>query len=760
MIILRLLKSLLALVLSVQALTVCAGELSIQMKNDVPFLNVGNGKGQIIILEKSADLNSWQEACRVIGSLYSYGDWHVSDSKHRFYRAASRPLTILDDWSNQMMPQSTPLFSISPSNAPSKIPFVKFTILFNEPDRVYFQNSSIWPYHYFFAKARLPGFSSMSLLQYNAQSLYANSNQRMVLGSVLRAPDLQLREVGIEITGAEAFPVPMTIGWIEAVKRRMVFDEGWRVFYMPSIEQQAAAEAGRAQFLASGIELDSLSRWITDNVCYSSGWALGRLVHIPSGQITTALGDGRLRFGDILVTDRVPAELPVLAGYLSLEPATPNSHVALLARSYLLPFAYAKGAGLQAEIATLHGKEVLLIVSETNGACRITLSDTTGLLTPQRRQEILDSKQGGTINLTPMAHAGRFHLKVAPLTPSDIRYVGGKAANFGFLRRSLPEESPSPAIAFTFDLWESFLAQDLQGGQTLRQQINSRLAVYHFPPDVNALRAELAAIRNLITQNADFNTAQRATIIAVLQEAGLQGQKIRFRSSTNCEDTESFSGAGLYDSYSGCLEDDLDSDTRGPSCCDLAEPNERGVFRAMKKVYASFYNENAFLERLRHGVDESTVGMAILVHFSTPDVEEMANGVATLSIDKTGNQRTASARIVTQLGAVSVTNPDPSQSPEVVTASYTSTNHLNAVLTRVATSSLVQDGASVMNWETDYRELLRQLNVATLAYEQHYTNKTSFELDFEFKRSRPGLIGLKQIRAVPHPIFVPVPQIP
>jgi len=43
-----------------------------------------------------------------------------------------------------------------------------------------------------------------------------------------------------------------------------------------------------------------------------------------------------------------------------------------------------------------------------------------------------------------------------------------------------------------------------------------------------------------------------------------------------------------------------------PSQCDPSENNECGVFRAIKRVYASFYNDNAFIERLRHGIDEKT----------------------------------------------------------------------------------------------------------------------------------------------------------
>ena len=96
------------------------------------------------------------------------------------------------------------------------------------------------------------------------------------------------------------------------------------------------------------------------------------------------------------------------------------------------------------------------------------------------------------------------------------------------------------------------------------------------------------------------------------------------------EDSEDFIGAGLYDSYSGCLADDLNDDNNDSCACDPNEDGERSVFRAIRGVFASFYNENAFLERLRHGVEEAEAGMAVLVHHSFPDEIELANGVATL----------------------------------------------------------------------------------------------------------------------------------
>src|SRR5262249_47553000 len=152
-------------------------------------------------------------------------------------------------------------------------------------------------------------------------------------------------------------------------------------------------------------------------------------------------------------------------------------------------------------------------------------------------------------------------------------------------------------------------------------------------PNIAGLKQDLAAIRSMITGTARFTDPQKQTIIAALKVFD-QGRNIRFRSSTNVEDSEQFTGAGLYDSYSGCLEDDLDNANVGPSHCDPTEKNERGVFRAIQKAYASFYNDNAYIERLRHRIDESTVGMALLVHHSAPDDTELANGVATIQVDR------------------------------------------------------------------------------------------------------------------------------
>ena len=249
----------------------------------------------------------------------------------------------------------------------------------------------------------------------------------------------------------------------------------------------------------------------------------------------------------------------------------------------------------------------------------------------------------------------------------------------------------------------------------------------------------------MIRQTASFNDTQRQTITNALTSFD-PARNIRFRSSTNVEDSENFTGAGLYDSYSGCLLDDQDNDTVGPSHCDPTESGERGVYRAIQRVYASFYNDNAFLERLRHGVDEQTVGMGVLVHHSFPDVDELANGVATLTADFSSTWTQLLGEMVTQKGAVSVTNPDGSSIPEVVDATA---NDTWAYFTLTRYSSLVPLGAHVLEWTKEYEQFADCFWSIAGAYHDYYPGRSRFNLDFEYKKDRNRGLVVKQVREVP-----------
>ena len=172
---------------------------------------------------------------------------------------------------------------------------------------------------------------------------------------------------------------------------------------------------------------------------------------------------------------------------------------------------------------------------------------------------------------------------------------------------------------------------------------------------------------------------------------------------------------------------------------------ERGVFRAIQRVYASFYNDNAFLERLRHGVTESEVGMGVLVHHSFPDEEELANGVAALDY-RFSFSTLIDGQLVTQLGAESVTNPDGTALPEVVDAF--AIGAISEVRLRQH-SSRVPLGAHVMNWQNDYLEFLNLFKTIGNGYRQLFPARTTFSLDFEYKKDVNLGLVVKQVREIP-----------
>ena len=154
-----------------------------------------------------------------------------------------------------------------------------------------------------------------------------------------------------------------------------------QAFYFPSYEQLASSEANSVWLEAQGIPISSTARWATGNACYSAGWALGTLKYFDGNQIQTAYETGHLLPEDILLTDGVPAEMPFVSGILSLLPSTPSSHVAMLARTFNVPFGHLAIPADANHAQQLIGRFVMVGVSEQGDAGNIAVKDMTGLLT-------------------------------------------------------------------------------------------------------------------------------------------------------------------------------------------------------------------------------------------------------------------------------------------------------------------------------------------------------------------------------------------
>ncbi len=714
-------------------------------------------------IEATYDLNDWG----IIGAAKNSPSWPFTDpdgllAPEKIYRLAQTlppSLTPHASWKTAIELPGDPFLSPPLSGTGSlfestEVRWIKFALIIDDLPRVVFQDSEPYPFHYHFAVERLSPFIGMGVEAFNELSL-SREDQQVILGAVLWAPTRG--EYGIQFVGNDPYPREMLRFLYNTVESNLSAHEGARGFYMPTFEQSAAAENERSYFESHGIEVSSVDRWFVSDGCYTQGWALGRLVFVPGDQIDAAYQSGQLLPTDILLTDGVPAEIPFVAGIVTTAPAAPNSHVAILAQSFGVPFVYLADEADQEHAHSLVGDDVVLR-AEGNFSCNIRLIDASGVPATMR-DALLDLKTTPPVSLTAMAVKGGIVVEnLTNVFPADIRFIGGKAANFGFLRRVIPNQSPD-AIAFTFDLWNAYLDQLVApANRSLRGEINMRLADVTWPPDLVELEPVLDGIRDLIEDDADFTPAQKTAILSEL--VGFDpARKIRFRSSTNAEDSENFIGAGLYSSFSGCVLDDTDDDEEGPSHCDLTQDEERGVFRAMRKVYASFYNTNAFLERLRRGVDESEVGMAILVHHSFPDEFEAANGVAS-SYSRSQSSRNLETKMVSQIGANSVTNPEGGSLPEVVQVNAWRGNFSGVSLDHQQRSSLLLLGQDhVMQWEEDYRAFNEMFFDLVEAYEAHFPAKERPLLEFEFKKLTDDSLVIKQIREVPDPELADAPAI-
>lgn len=706
----------------------------------------GDTTNQLVTLSASSNLLDWQVIAVMHANRFEFADPSTGSLNQRFYKVEAAPINATNDWKNQLAhPFET--FNSSGDQTPR---WVKFAISLDDPVRVFYADSHRFTFHYDFVTARLEPFIGITPAEFDHIS-QLNTNRELVLGTVLN-PGLRT-EYGIQFVSRETLPREMVRELFELVKSTIVIppdtaDGPVQAFYIPAFEQLAVARENSAYFASNGIPISSAERWLSGNVCYSKGWGLGTLKFFEATNVPAAYAAGRLRPQDILITDGIPAELPYVSGIISLTPTTPNSHVAILAQSYGVPFAYLIDESERARVLQLTNREVAFQTGEIflTGDCQVLIHPLDAPLESAAQTDLLALKQGPAFQFTPRDIYGFYTASTEDLLPSDIKFFGGKAANYGLLRRIIPSNS-QPAIAISFDLWNDFMAQTLANGQTLQQEISNRLAGFSYPPNVGAVQTQLAGIRTLI-RSSGFTTNQQHAVTNALSVFDRK-RNIRFRSSTNVEDAESFSGAGLYGSFSGCLADDQDDDLDGPSACDSTEEDERGVFRAILRVFASFYNDNAFLERLRLGVNENQAGMALLVHHSTPDEFEMANGVATgqWSPQSHGQPPRLQGQLVTQLGAVSVANPDGSAIPEQVSFGKSSERATSFNLNQG--SSLVRLGDYVMNWDADYTNLVNLLFSVADAYVETVTNRPRFHLDIEYKKVIPGLLELKQIREIP-----------
>ena len=318
----------------------------------------------------------------------------------------------------------------------------------------------------------------------------------------------------------------------------------------------------------------------------------------------------------VLVPETI-AQLPAVAGLLTMKAGNAVSHVQLLARNLGIPNVVVSEELLDS-LSTKIGSNVVLAVSP-GGRVELALDgpqwEKIFTPTPIKKGKNISNgseKEGEHEAILLSVDSKKLDLserRILPLNQLSGKdsgvIVGPKAAHLAELQRQFPG-TVSSAIVLPFGVYASFLELPLgPEGKTLQNWITSEYAAIHS----NALsmkqqqsRAD-SFLRNLrrIIRSAKFNPLfldelRKAveTHIGPIDQGG-----VFVRSDTNVEDLPQFSGAGLNKTVANVIRFE-----------DLA--------RAILEVWASPFSWRAYSWRQAHMKNPIEVYVSVLIQRTVP----------------------------------------------------------------------------------------------------------------------------------------------
>jgi hypothetical protein len=418
------------------------------------------------------------------------------------------------------------------------------------------------------------------------------------------------------------------------------------------------------------------------------------------------LGDAELGPRDIIITNQVPLNIPLIAGLITEAFQTPLAHVNVLSRGRGTPNMALKNARNDARLRPLLGKLVRLEVRASDFI--VEEADVNDALA------FWDSRKPQGPAATARLDARVRELRaLVDCSIEDIPSIGAKAAQLAELGRAPlcnAEVSGSGTVRLPIGAFAIPVAYSLDHFQ--KSGASARLAELRQDP---AFRADPAVrAQGLAKLRADILSApvDADLLASVCQRmaATWPGQRARFRSSSNAEDLPNFNGAGLY------ISEGIDSDA-----------SNEAVAGALRDVWASLWMQRGYDEREYYNVDQDSVAMAVLVHEAFRS--EKANGVA-ISRDVLDPSNADKFYINAQVGEALVTNPAPGIASDQFTYSPSRTPHIE----RSSLSSF-GNGKPVL---TDEESQLLACNLQQI--HNHFRplvdpNRTNswFAMDIEFK---------------------------
>ena len=281
----------------------------------------------------------------------------------------------------------------------------------------------------------------------------------------------------------------------------------------------------------------------------------------------------------IVIFKEAPVQLTPLSGIITTEPASPLSHVNMLAKSWGIPNAHIKNADRLFKL--LEGKYVRFEVGENE----YHLSPADPREVEERNRQWV--KRGDLV--TPRADRDFDRLTdLKNQRARDAIRFGAKSANLGELMRArLPGLTVPAGFAIPFRYYQDFIRLN-----KLEERIASAVEEERFVHDPKYRKSRLGEIR-LWIQSGKHDDAFKEKLLAKVHHE-FAGMSLFARSSTNAEDLPNFSGAGLYTTVPNVRSDEQ-------------------LLEAIKTVWASVWNYEAYEARESFGMNHFGVYPAVLI---------------------------------------------------------------------------------------------------------------------------------------------------
>jgi len=617
---------------------------------------------------------------------------------------------------------------------------------------VIFQNVNLWPYHPEFMSNVFPNrFAGMTLDEYFILTQYRATRQYYT-GALNAYEDGDGDFVyGFDVYTAREEPEMLTVDEVRELYQRIEAVFSLRPLVYAPVARMAQEAASLWPDPGFPIFYPNEAYPRPEYIPYTQATNYGRVRVMNLDQLRAS--EGRLSWQDILVLDDAPMDIEgVVAGVITSEPQGELSHVAIRTARRGTPNAYLDRAYEQ--LAELEGRLVKLTVGETELEIETDVSPAEADSWWQSHRPLLvkvhdpDPAYSALDGLLEMD----VHEEHKPLAAR----FGGKASNLAKMFDFLPPENQVPGFAIPFSYFLQFM--------TTNQIVDDRLtppALRSYSDYMSSLQSDprfstdavfraerLEHFRDHLREHGVVDPHLVDALISRIETIfGATSTMVRFRSSSNLEDSLVFNGAGLYDSTSACADDNLDNDDDGPSRCWSPQSKERTIERALKKVWASLWNFRAVEERTYFQVSPERAAMAVLVTLAFP--AEAANGVAFTGDPNTpggGNGGGWSLYVVNvQAGDASVVSPEPGVLTEKdILIMFGGEFRL---FERVRRSSLVPYGEWVLSDEQliDLAEAMALVDDRMpIDLEGH--DRQDVLLDFEFKLTQAGALVFKQVR--------------